>query len=144
MELQCKVQNYEWGKLGLDSTVAKLVSSANPDIAIDPMKPYAELWMGTHPNGPSLIIDRDVLLSEYIKDNLDAIGPAVRKKFGVAVPFLFKILSIRKALSIQAHPNKVLLKNSIYLSILVVVCNILFIRSNNHLLDLNHLRLACH
>ncbi|XP_026744496.1 mannose-6-phosphate isomerase [Trichoplusia ni] len=106
MELQCKVQNYEWGKLGLDSTVAKLLSSANPDIAIDPMKPYAELWMGTHPNGPSLIIDRDVLLSEYIKDNLDAIGPAVRKKFGVAVPFLFKILSIRKALSIQAHPNK--------------------------------------
>ena len=109
MELQCKVQNYEWGKLGLDSTVAKLLSSAHPDIAIDQSQPYAELWMGTHPNGPSVIIDRDVLLSEYIKDNLDAIGPEVKKKFGVGVPFLFKILSIRKALSIQAHPKKVIL-----------------------------------
>lgn len=106
MELQCKVQNYDWGKLGLDSTVAKLLSSAHPDTAIDQSKPYAELWMGTHPNGPSIIIDRDVLLSEYIKDNLDAIGPEVKKKFGVGVPFLFKILSIRKALSIQAHPKK--------------------------------------
>lgn len=108
MELQCKVQNYDWGKLGLDSTVAKLLSSAHPDIVIDQLKPYAELWMGTHPNGPSIIIDRDVLLSEYIKDNLDAIGPEVKKKFGVGVPFLFKILSIRKALSIQAHPKKVI------------------------------------
>nr|XP_021195436.2 mannose-6-phosphate isomerase [Helicoverpa armigera] len=106
MELQCKVQNYDWGKLGLESTVAKLLSSAHPDIAIDQSKPYAELWMGTHPNGPSMIIERGVLLSEYIKDNLDAIGPEVRKKFGVTVPFLFKILSIRKALSIQAHPKK--------------------------------------
>ncbi|PZC86053.1 hypothetical protein B5X24_HaOG213011 [Helicoverpa armigera] len=75
MELQCKVQNYDWGKLGLESTVAKLLSSAHPDIAIDQSKPYAELWMGTHPNGPSMIIERGVLLSEYIKDNLDAIGP---------------------------------------------------------------------
>ncbi|KAH9637485.1 hypothetical protein HF086_010896 [Spodoptera exigua] len=106
MELQCKVQNYEWGKLGLESTVARLLSTAHPDIVIDQSKPYAELWMGTHPNGPSVIIGRDVLLSDYIKDNVDAIGPDVRKKFGVAVPFLFKILSIRKALSVQAHPKK--------------------------------------
>ncbi|CAH1635614.1 unnamed protein product [Spodoptera littoralis] len=106
MELQCKVQNYEWGKLGLESTVARLLSTAHPDIVIDQSKPYAELWMGTHPNGPSVIIGRDVLLSDYIKDNVDAIGPDVRKKFGVSVPFLFKILSIRKALSVQAHPKK--------------------------------------
>lgn len=108
MELQCTVQNYEWGKLGTDSTVAKLLSSANNNVSIDSSKPYAELWMGTHPNGPALIIDRNVLLGDYIKDNLDAIGPVVKKQFGVSVPFLLKILSIRKALSIQAHPNKVI------------------------------------
>ncbi|KAJ2947417.1 hypothetical protein O0L34_g17196 [Tuta absoluta] len=106
MELKCKVQNYDWGKLGKESIVAKLIASAYPEETIDECKPYAELWVGTHPNGPSLIIDRDVLLSEYLKDNLDAIGPAVRKQFGVAVPFLLKVLSVRKALSIQAHPNK--------------------------------------
>ncbi|KAI8420989.1 hypothetical protein MSG28_008132 [Choristoneura fumiferana] len=108
MELQYKVQNYDWGKLGKDSMVAKLLSSADSSITIDPDKPYAELWMGTHPNGPSLIIERNVFLSEYIQDNLDAIGPVVKKRFGVAVPFLFKILSIGKALSVQAHPNKIL------------------------------------
>ena len=107
MELQCKFQNYDWGKLGLASTVADLLSSAKPDIKIDAEKPYAELWMGTHPNGPSLIIERGILLSEYLKDNHDAIGPDVKRKFGITVPFLLKVLSIRKALSIQAHPTKV-------------------------------------
>ncbi|XP_063827529.1 mannose-6-phosphate isomerase [Ostrinia nubilalis] len=106
MELQCTVQNYDWGKLGSDSMVAKLLSSADSKVSIDASKPYAELWMGTHPNGPALIIDRNVLLGDYIKDNLDAIGPVVKNKFGVSVPFLLKILSIRKALSIQAHPKK--------------------------------------
>lgn len=107
MELKCKVQNYDWGKLGLGSAVAKLVSSADPTVKVEEDKPYAELWIGIHPSGPALIIERDVLLSDYIKDNLDAIGPIVRNKFGVTVPFLLKVLSIRKALSIQAHPNKV-------------------------------------
>ncbi|XP_068622671.1 mannose-6-phosphate isomerase [Battus philenor] len=106
MELQCKVQNYDWGKLGKDSKVAKLLSSSDPDVQIDLNKPYAELWMGTHPNGPSIIIERKKLLSEYLKDNVDAVGPVVKKSFGVSVPFLLKILSIQKALSIQAHPNK--------------------------------------
>ena len=30
----------------------------------------------------------------------------ISKRFGEKLPFLFKVLSIRKALSIQAHPNK--------------------------------------
>lgn len=107
MELQCKVQNYEWGKLGVCSTVATFLKSADPSVSIDENQPYAELWMGTHPNGPSLISERNVLLSDYIKDNLDAIGPQVKQRFGVAVPFLLKVLSINKSLSIQAHPNKV-------------------------------------
>ncbi|XP_039750591.1 mannose-6-phosphate isomerase [Pararge aegeria] len=106
MELQCKVQNYEWGKLGSESKVAQLFSNGSPNVTIDPEKPYAELWMGTHPNGPSLIIERGILLSEYLKDNHDAVGPDVNRKFGITVPFLLKVLSIRKALSIQAHPAK--------------------------------------
>lgn len=109
MELHCKVQHYDWGKLGSNSMVARLVASSDPKVEIDENKPYAELWMGTHPNGPSMIIERGVLLSEYIKSNLDAIGPDVHKQFGPTVPFLFKVLSIRKALSVQAHPNKVFL-----------------------------------
>ncbi|CAH2040401.1 unnamed protein product, partial [Iphiclides podalirius] len=106
MELKCKVQNYDWGKLGQDSIVAKLLSSSDPHVEINSNTPYAELWMGTHPNGPSLIIERNILLSEYLKDNVDAIGPVVKRKFGITVPFLLKVLSIQKSLSIQAHPKK--------------------------------------
>lgn len=115
MELQCKVQNYDWGKLGHESKVAILLSSSDTSAQIDSDKPYAELWMGTHVNGPSLIIERNILLSEYIKDNVDAIGPLVQKRFGVSVPFLLKVLSIRKALSIQAHPNKVIYTTMLHL-----------------------------
>lgn len=107
MELKCKVQNYDWGKLGIESSVAKLLSSADPKEIIDTDKPYAELWMGTHANGPSLIVERGKLLSEYLNDNHDALGKNVINKFGVTIPFLLKILSVRKALSIQAHPTKV-------------------------------------
>jgi mannose-6-phosphate isomerase len=41
------VQNYAWGKVGEDSMVAQI--GAHGDI--QPETPYAELWMGTHPNG---------------------------------------------------------------------------------------------
>ena len=30
----------------------------------------------------------------------------IAERYGEKLPFLFKVLSIRKALSIQAHPNK--------------------------------------
>lgn len=106
MELQCKVQQYDWGKIGSSSKVAQLMSSADKVSAIDESKPYAELWVGTHPSGPALIIERKKLLSEYLIDNQDAIGPTVAEIFGINIPFLLKVLSIRKALSIQAHPNK--------------------------------------
>lgn len=106
MELKCKVQNYSWGKLGIDSIVATLVKGANYDIVLDEVTPYAELWMGTHPNGPSYLKDEDKSLEDYIKENKEILGLAVEEQFGVQLPFLFKILSVNKALSIQAHPSK--------------------------------------
>jgi mannose-6-phosphate isomerase len=33
-------------------------------------------------------------------------SPEVTERYGGKLPFLFKVLSIQKALSIQAHPNK--------------------------------------
>lgn len=55
MELLCKVQNYAWGVHGLTSSVAQLAQAASSDVKIDETLPYAELWMGTHSNGPSVI-----------------------------------------------------------------------------------------
>jgi len=71
--------------------------------------PYAELWIGAHPKAPSVIkIDSgeyrlDELIKEYPSEIL---GGYVSSKFGNKLPYLLKVLSSRKSLSIQAHPDK--------------------------------------
>ena len=114
------VQNYAWGKVGEESMVAQI--GAHGDI--QPEKPYAELWMGTHANGecaghrvhpprsvsPRVLsyaptaptkVQSGALLSDWMASNPDQAGGMAQ------LPFLFKVLSVRTALSIQAHPDKV-------------------------------------
>lgn len=55
MELECAVQKYAWGVCGMDSSVAQLAKAALPDLEVADDQPFAELWMGTHPSGPSVI-----------------------------------------------------------------------------------------
>ena len=50
---------------------------------------------------------KEILLSEWIESNKDVLGEAVKEAFDSKLPFLLKVLSVNKALSIQAHPNKV-------------------------------------
>ncbi|XP_035422595.1 mannose-6-phosphate isomerase isoform X2 [Cygnus atratus] len=141
--LACPVQNYSWGKLGLQSEVAQLVASGDPTAHIDPEQPYAEvrpslppsvrlsicppgvtpqrvtqpksrpvppqLWMGAHPKGDAAIRDNRIpqkTLGRWISDNPACLGAKVKDAFQGRLPFLFKVLSVRTALSIQAHPNK--------------------------------------
>ena len=67
--------------------------------------------MGTHPSSPSLAKSTNRPLSQMLASNPALIGEKVAAKFGQGeLPFLFKILSIHKALSIQAHPDKALAK----------------------------------
>lgn len=106
MELRCQHQSYAWGKCGSDSIVATLMKPSNPNI-IDEKTPFAELWIGTHPNGPSFLKGENKSLDDYLKENKHTLGSAVIEKFGPQLPFLFKVLSVNKALSIQVHPNKV-------------------------------------
>ena len=104
MELHCAVQEYAWGKVGNKSKVAQLAQN-RLDFELNPDTTYAELWMGTHPNGPSKIVSSSEPLDVYIKSHPEILGNSCREKFGNNLPFLFKILSVNKALSIQAHPN---------------------------------------
>jgi mannose-6-phosphate isomerase len=66
--------------------------------------------MGTHPTLPSRTATET--LQERLAANPALIGANVVKKFPDAasgqLPFLFKVLSIGTALSIQAHPDKAL------------------------------------
>ncbi|KAJ2657373.1 Mannose-6-phosphate isomerase [Coemansia sp. RSA 1200] len=108
VRLSCVVNNYHWGKHGLSSKAAQFAAT-NPDVTIDSTQAYSELWMGTHPSGPSKVYSTDTKLSTLIeKDPTGALGPSVERKFGPQLPFLFKVLSIETALSIQAHPDKAL------------------------------------
>lgn len=65
--------------------------------------------MGTHVSSPSKIAISGDFLSDYLRQNQGDIGEhttnAIRTSDG-ALPFLFKVLSIEKALSIQTHPDK--------------------------------------
>ncbi|KAF9651026.1 mannose-6-phosphate isomerase [Thelephora ganbajun] len=104
------IQKYDWGKQGSKSKVAQLaVASKLPDFQLDENTPYAELWMGTHLSSPSKVATSGDLLSNHLKENQGDIGAQIidilRVSDGV-LPFLFKVLSIEKALSIQTHPDK--------------------------------------
>merc|ERR1712037_845871 len=105
--ISCAANNYAWGVPGSKSTVAQLAEEAVKDFKLDEGAPYAELWMSTHPKGPASFWDDKIALSEHIKatDGSD-LGEKVLEKFGKKLPFLLKVLSVNKALSIQAHPNK--------------------------------------
>lgn len=62
--------------------------------------------MGTHPSLPSKDLETGRSLLEMVQDNQALMGDDISKKYQGKLPFLFKVLSIAKALSIQAHPNK--------------------------------------
>jgi len=78
------IKNYAWGD---PSLIPSFLGAANPD-----GRPVAEVWMGTHPSGPS-----QVETAEGLRD-LQSVYPE-------GLPFLFKLLAARQALSIQAHPD---------------------------------------
>jgi mannose-6-phosphate isomerase len=66
--------------------------------------------MGTHPSAPSLLAEGPAAgtpLLAALLDAPEALGAAL-PVFGADLPFLFKVLSVRTALSIQSHPDKAL------------------------------------
>ncbi|KAI9823725.1 MAG: Mannose-6-phosphate isomerase [Thelocarpon impressellum] len=100
IRLQC-------GKVGKESAAAKFaVATLADDFSIEEDKPYAELWMGTHPSLPSRDLATKRSLLEIVQGNQGLISQDISRQYGEKLPFLFKVLSIRKALSIQAHPDK--------------------------------------
>ncbi len=100
MGLRCGVQHYGWG--GLDY-IPDLLGVQNKN-----RKPFAELWIGAHPDLPSTatIHGVDVPLQVLIEGAADQIlGREVANRFDRSLPFLLKVLSSAQPLSIQAHPN---------------------------------------
>lgn len=100
-----QIQHYAWGGCDDRAYIAHLIG-----IQTEPHEPFAELWMGAHPSAPSMVLDPEggkrPLLSWIREDPKNRLGELPNQKFGAALPYLFKVLSADRALSIQAHPNK--------------------------------------
>lgn len=96
------IQKYAWGDKIL---MPDFLGKKNQD-----NDPWAELWMGAHPKAPSLALCPDgsrLGLDKLIEsDPQGMLGKEVSRHFAGKLPFLFKLLSAGKPLSIQAHPSK--------------------------------------
>lgn len=105
-----KCQSYDWGKIGSESLVYQLTQKAGLMDQDHPEKPFAELWMGDHPPIPSDLKHNNgeiSSLSELINQDPERfLGKAYTQFKKKKLPFLFKVLSVNKALSLQVHPSK--------------------------------------
>lgn len=96
------VQNYHWGKKADSSLIAKFLSNPEKNTKL------AELWFGAHERAPSMIEGQNLDLRQAIsKDTNGILGKETADLYQNEFPFLLKILSIEKALSIQLHPDRI-------------------------------------
>jgi hypothetical protein len=95
IQLKCQCNNYPWGKKGKDSLAAQYAAVVpGTDFKIDETKEYAEMWMGTYPTTPSLILLTGEDLQQYINAHKEELmGKAVLDKFGADLPYLPKVRS---------------------------------------------------
>lgn len=60
--------------------------------------------MGTHPSGPAYLIEsKNISLLDWIKEHPGVVGDVPEGYPTNDLPFLFKILSVQTALSIQVN-----------------------------------------
>jgi phosphomannomutase len=102
--LETGVKNYDWGQRGPQAFIPNLFGLDASD------KPFAEAWIGAHPELPSMAV-----LPSGEKVQMDALveraGTQIMSEYARALyqgqlPFLFKVLAAGIPLSIQVHPTK--------------------------------------
>ena len=109
LRLVPQVRHYDWGTRDFIPRLCGREPTSRPE---------AELWFGAHPEAPvGVVLESGSLgtrascpppdpipLDRLIADRQDEVlGPGAT---GAALPFLTKILSAARPLSIQAHPNR--------------------------------------
>jgi mannose-6-phosphate isomerase len=96
-QLMNTVRHYPWGSR---TVIPELLGELSPAD-----RPYAELWMGAHPDAPSVLSDGTPLDKAIAQRSEALLGPEVRERFGDRLPFLMKVLAAEQPLSLQAHPT---------------------------------------
>ncbi|MEI4272102.1 mannose-6-phosphate isomerase, class I [Klenkia sp. LSe6-5] len=96
-QLTNTVRHYPWGSR---TVIPQLLGQPVPAD-----EPCAELWMGAHPDAPSVLADGRGLDAAIADEPDRLLGAAVRQRFGDRLPFLMKVLAADTPLSLQAHPT---------------------------------------
>ncbi|HEX2074514.1 MAG TPA: mannose-6-phosphate isomerase, class I [Geodermatophilus sp.] len=91
------VRHYPWGSR---TVIPELLGETSPA-----EQPHAELWMGGHPDDPSVLSDGTPLDKAIAAQPDRFLGAAVHERFGARLPFLMKVLAADAPLSLQAHPT---------------------------------------
>lgn len=89
------VKRYDWGSIDV---LPELLG-----IPVDG-RPVAEYWLGAHPLGSARLVG--VPLDRAINQDPSMLGEHTRRLFGDRLPFMVKLLSATRPLSLQAHPNR--------------------------------------
>lgn len=95
--LSNEIQRYAWG-----SRTAMAEFLGRPGTTDEP---EAEMWIGAYPGLSSRLADGRTLLSAIDADPVSLLGSVAVSRFGSALPFLMKVLTIGSPLSLQAHPG---------------------------------------
>src|SRR4051794_35688293 len=96
-QLTNTVRHYPWGSR---TVIPELLGEPSPA-----EQPCAELWMGAHPDDPSVLSDGTPLDKAIATDPEGLLGAAALERFGPRLPFLLKVLAAETPLSLQAHPT---------------------------------------
>lgn len=97
-KLRGVVQHYSWGG---NTFIPALIGEENKE-----GKPFAEYWVGAHPNAPAILEngEKQSLFAAIQRAPEEILGKRVAEQFGT-LPYLFKILDVQQMLSIQVHPS---------------------------------------
>ncbi len=71
-------------------------------------EPWGEWWLGAHPSWPATVIlgrQRVELTTLLRYASTELMGESIGRRFGAEWPYLMKVLTFRKMLSLQAHPD---------------------------------------
>ncbi|RYG26662.1 MAG: mannose-6-phosphate isomerase, class I, partial [Chitinophagaceae bacterium] len=100
-QLTGTVKHYDWGGAGFIPSLLNINNDAN--------KPFAEYWLGVHPQADCEVTLPDgsvhPLRDFFSTASPTALGEYVARRFG-NMPYLLKALDVRDMLSIQVHPSK--------------------------------------
>ena len=100
-QLTGTVKHYDWGGTSFIPSLLNIPNEEN--------KPFAEYWMGVHPQADCEVTSPDgsthLLRDYFLTASPTALGDDVASRFGT-MPYLLKALDVKDMLSIQVHPSK--------------------------------------